>query len=151
MEWSNLWDHYNDIKIKYNLTSTDIIRQMSSYPYSSYLFYLSPEGINSVLSTRKGTIGKDMIDLLIANLDKTDWVESTATYEDKLRESQSYGNRFISAYVNNEYTCSKVPIIDININIDDYPYNITDEQLQVMFTIDSIVPKIGKIHRSINL
>jgi hypothetical protein len=69
MDYEQVWNHYNDIKVKYNLTYTDILRQMNVYPSSVYISYLSDN--KRVPSNKKGTIGGNFRDLLNNYITKT--------------------------------------------------------------------------------
>lgn len=153
MDYTQLWQHYNDIKVKYNLTYTDIFRQMGVYPNSCYIRYLSSN--RQTPSSRTGTIGRGFRDLLLTHINKIDWSPSTATYSDKLNEMMSTNQQHITASMANTCSnciqcqeCSKRPVINVNINVSEVSDNYVEEQLERMFTIDGIVPKIQTVSKS---
>src|SRR5687768_7886989 len=138
MNWTLLHQHYTKVKSDYNLTSCDIIRQLGSYPYCSYIQYLSPEGIMRNPSTRQGTVGRKLRDLLTSGLNKTNWQASTASYKNKLKEL-NYDKCYINIHMIN-----KIPTLDISLCMD-VGLMMTKEELASMFTIDGVVPVIRDI------
>lgn len=72
-KWKALWNHYDQIKKQYNLTSRDIYKQLGFQYCSSHLRYLS-DSCDRLPSNREGTVGKCVWDVLIAGLSKQDWV-----------------------------------------------------------------------------
>ena len=143
--WQDLWLHYDNIKTQYGLTSCDILKQLSVDRKFSYLQYLGKSGFHSTPAKRQGTQGKELRDILIANVHKVDWLPSIATYHDKLDEMQISHHNGISVHMpnmNNDH-----PELDITINLDESrKYN--KEELTIMYTIDNIVPKIININYS---
>lgn len=156
MNYAHLWQHYDNIKKKYNLTYTDILKQMDVYPSSVYISYLADK--NRTPSDKSGTIGRCFRDLLNKNITKIDWSSSTSSYEDKLNEIMVTNHRYITAHPSSKckdciqcHKCSINPSIDVNINISEATDVWTHEQLQRMFTIDGIVPTINQINKSMYL
>ena len=86
-----------------------------------------------------------MRDCLIANIHKTVWLPSTATYSDKLTEFQIEHPRHIAVFIENENMNS--PELKIIINLDENrKYN--EKELEQIYTIDNIIPKIIEINYS---
>lgn len=155
MNYQQLWQHYDDVKTKHHLTYTDILRQMDVYPSSVYISYLSDK--TRIPASKGGTIGGGFRDLLTKYIDKTDWVPSNVSYEDKLNEMMSSGY-YITAHISPTCKdciscdkCNNIPSIDVNINVSEVKDDWSEEQLQGMFTIDGVVPKINKITKSMYL
>ena len=142
MNWIQLWTHYDAIKTKYNLISSDIFKQLSIKNYHSYLTYLSKDGYKRTPSTKQGTVGRRLQDILNKVLLKTDWSESTATYADKLKEL--YLNQLNADIMN--YDAEGRPIIQIYVVVDIWG-DISENELIDIFTIDDVVPKIGQLNR----
>lgn len=142
MNWIQLWTHYDAIKTKYNLISSDIFKQFSIKNYHSYLTYLSKDGYKRTPSTKQGTAGRRLQDILNKGLSKTDWTESTATYADKLRELYLCQ---LNADVMN-YDAEGRPIIQIYVVVDIWG-DISENELIDIFTIDDDVPIIGELNR----
>jgi hypothetical protein len=142
MNWIQLWTHYDEIKTKHNLISSDVFKQLAVKNYHSYLRYLSKDGYKRTPSNKQGTVGKRLQDILNKGLSKTDWSESTATYEDKLRELYLYE---LHAHVMS-YDAAGRPIIQIYVVADIWG-NISENELIHTFTIDGIIPKIGELNR----
>lgn len=124
-----------------------IFRQMGVYPSSVYIGYLARD--TQTPSNRPGTIGGKFRELLLTHINKDDWSPSTATYSDKLNEMMAMNHYHITARM--AETCSKHPSIDVNICVSEGSDNYSEEQLERMFTIDDIVPKINKITKSMYL
>jgi hypothetical protein len=147
-KWIKLWTHYADIKITYNLTSHDILRQLNADFRYAYLDYLSFSGKERNPSTREGTVGKGMWTILISGLSKTDWTPSTATYEEKLTELRIDGHyQYIDARVKKKHEGDSKPILDISICMNEMRM-LSIHELEKIFTIDGIVPMIGEISKS---
>lgn len=142
MDWIELWNHYNEVKTKHNLISSDIFKQLSVKNYHSYLQYLSKDGYNRTPSTKHGTVGRALRDILNKGLSKTDWEKSTATYEDKLRELYLYE---LHAYVMS-YDAAGHPILQIHMIVDIWG-DLSENELIDIFTIDDVIPKIDEINR----
>lgn len=149
MDYTKLWQHYNDIKVKYNLTYTDILRQMNVYPSCAYINYLSNN--RQTPSNRTGSIGKGFRDLLEKHINKTDWLPSNMSYADYLNERMSGNSRISARMVETCSNCDECPLIDVDINISEVPDNYTEEQLEGMFTFNGIVPKINHVSKSMYL
>jgi len=139
-DWKDLHTHYTNIKKTYNLTSSDIIKQLNSNSKYCYLDYLSPSGYHREPAKRIGTMGRTLRDLLIENIHKTDWSPSTATYKDKLDELNIEIGMMINAYMTNEDYNN--PELDITINLDQTRKH-SKEELEQRFTIDGIVPRVN--------
>ena len=145
--WKIIHNHYTNIKIQYNLTSSDILRQLDCFPCSAYLQYLSCDGINRTPATREGTVGRKLYDILIPGMKKVDWSYSTASYSDKLKEMNvDMGYLYITASVVNDRSCNATPDVRVTICLDEGP-DINKEQLTKMFTIDNVIPNISEINR----
>ena len=150
-EWQLLHQHYMKVKKEHLLLTCDIVRQLGEPNYYSYKNYLSPEGINRTPSTRPGTVGRKMRDLLKTGLDKTDWKPSTASYENKLSEmpiDHMYMSVHISDYEHKGAV--EIPILSVNLTMDEGPM-MSKEQLAFMFTIDGVVPIIGEVNKCYQL
>lgn len=144
--WKIIHKHYTNIKIQYNLTSSDILRQLNCKPCLAYLEYLSDRGIERIPATREGTIGRGFYDILIPGMKKIDWVISTASYSDKLKElNVDMGYLYITVNVVNDQSCNATPDIEIFLCLDEGP-DINKQQLINMFTIDNVIPNILKIN-----
>lgn len=145
MNWSVLHSHYTHIKLVYNLTSTDILRQLSLRCSHANLKYLSPSGVNQNPSTKIGTVGRNLRDALNLHMTKIDWVSSAMTYEDKLTEMIiNNGSRHIYVDVIKN---DPIPKLDITINLSEGP-KLSKEELICRFTIDLVVPEITTISYS---
>jgi hypothetical protein len=142
-DWPKLHKHYNDIKTKHNLFTIDILRQISYERYIG-LEYLRPSGINHNVSNRKGTNGREFLDVLRANIDKTDWLPSTATYSDKLVE-MNLDNCCLSASIK-EYIDDR-PCLDICLEPESRDFS--KEELERLYTIDDVIPMIVSVNRLI--
>ena len=70
--WKIIHNHYTNIKTKYNLTSSDILKQLNCQPCLKYLQYLSENEINYIPATRKKTVGRKLYDVLIPGMKKID-------------------------------------------------------------------------------
>lgn len=144
--WKIIHNHYSNIKIKHNLTSSDILRQLNCKPCSAYLLYLSDKGIDRTPATREGTIGKGFYDILIPGMKKVDWTPSTASYSDKLKElNVDMGYLYITVNIVDEQSCNATPDIEIFLCLEEGP-DINKEQLTKMFTIDNVIPNILRIN-----
>ena len=71
--WKTIHNHYSNIKVQYNLTSSDIFIQLNCPHSNTYLQYLSEKGIDRTPATKEGTIGKELYDILIPGMKKIDW------------------------------------------------------------------------------
>ena len=67
-KWLEIWFHYQNIKKKYKLTSYDIFSQLNSPCSLVFRQYLSVDGDKRLPSTRQGTIGRQLWDILIPGL-----------------------------------------------------------------------------------
>ena len=144
--WKVIHNHYSNIKKQYNLTSSDILIQLNCPPRSTYLQYLSEEGINRTPATREGTVGRSLYDILIPGMKKVNWTTSTACYSDKLRElNVDMGYLYLTANVVNDKSCNATPDVRVTICLDEGP-DISKEQLTKMFTIDNVIPNIYEIN-----
>ena len=142
--WSSIHEHYTNIKTTYDLTSSDIFKQLSFDYGWVELYYISRHGITRQPSTSRGTIGRRTWDILIDNMFKIDCSPSTATYKDKLPElCIEHNYQGITAHVIDN--CEpNYPELDVIINLDEMP-KLNADLLQRMLTIDIIIPKINKI------
>ena len=95
--WNTLRTHYNEIKDTYQLTYTDLLRQLGLYPYDSYINKLY-NTYGNIPSSRMGTSGIQLWNTLIDNLNKTDWQPSNATYTERLNENIKLGINNFSIY-----------------------------------------------------
>lgn len=149
-KWLEIWNYYQNIKEKFNLTSYDILNQLNVPCYITYREYLSINGKEIIPAIREGSIGRKIWEILLYGLNKKDWLPSISGYKEKLEENKcngmyyNYDFHFIN-YENN------IPLIDVFINHEEY-YNINNilnnpnkEYLSKFFTIDKIVPKINEI------
>jgi hypothetical protein len=168
--WVELYNHYNEIKLKHNLSIGDIYRQLpnnSNVNYTPFMQYLRDP--NRTPAIREGTHGKRIRDILSLNLSKTNWIPSTATYSEKLNELK-YDYCSISAYVIKDSNLDRSfrPEIEVIINLDECnvinrdtgmncqtlysktnpEMNLSRETLEGMFTIDNVIPKIIEIKYS---
>ncbi len=147
-KWVALWTHYAEIKIKYKLTSHDILRQLNAECRYAYIGYLSSYGEDRLPSTREGTIGIGMWKILASGLTKFDWAPSDATYEEKLTELRRDGwFRHVDTSVERKHEGDIKPILHVMICMDEMQM-LDKSELEKMFTIDSIVPIIGEISKS---
>ena len=147
--WKNIHNHYSKIKIQYNLTSSDIFRQLNCHPISSYLQYLSKDGIFRTPATKEGTVGRELLDILIPGMKKVDWVPSTASYSDKLNElNVDMGYSYITFSVIDN--CNVIPDVRVTICLDEGP-KINKQDLTKMFTIDNVIPNIVEINHTRHL
>ena len=145
--WKIIHNHYTNIKKQYNLTSSDILRQLGcQQPNIGHLEYLSDKGVYRQPSTKQGTVGRKFYDIIIPGLKKVDWQLSTASYNDKLRELNiDMGYLYITVDIVNEESCNATPDIIIYLCLDEGSA-LTKEQLTRMFTIDNVIPNIVEIH-----
>ena len=145
--WKIVHNHYTNIKLQYHLTSSDILRQLGcQQPNIVYLEYLSDNGINREPSTKQGTVGRKLYDILIPGMKKVDWELSTVSYNDKLRELNiDMGYLYITVDIVNEQSCNATPDIIIYLCLDEGPA-LTKEQLARMFTIDNVIPNVVEIN-----
>jgi hypothetical protein len=129
MEWLNIWETYNQIKISYNVTSTDILKQLSLYPNYKYIKLLTIKIVDFNYNKYKS-----FINILDKNKSNTNWIQS-ATYEEKLIELQMLRPLSFYARVYEKHN-------------NDYYLNITmdDQILKELFTIDNVVPHIKNIY-----
>lgn len=150
-EWQLLHQHYMKVKKEHHLLTCDIVRQLGEPNYYSYINYLSSSGIDRTPSTRPGTVGRKMRDLLKTGLDKTDWKPSTASYEDKLSE-MPIDHMYMHVYVNGYQRegAIGIPILSVGLIMDEGPM-MSKEQLAFMFTIDGVVPIIGEVNKCYQL
>lgn len=146
-EWSMLHSHYQNVKSKHNLGSSDLFKQLnrpndvSYYHYSAFLDYLSPSGINRTPADKPGTVGRATRDILKYNLSKTDWLPSNMSYSEKLYEMAAVPHGISVRVVNDNPTH---PEIEVDIILDVSPL-LSRQVLERMFTIDGIIPKVVEI------
>jgi hypothetical protein len=145
--WQQLHQHYTKIKKDYDLKTCDVIRQLGGENSCVYTNYLSEDGLLRTPSTREGTVGKKIRDLLTSGLNKTDWKPSTATYIDKLQELP-INNCYMHYRVLNTEACNNgaTPELEIGLCMDE-GYMMSKEELSRMFTIDGIVPIIVHVSK----
>lgn len=150
-EWSELHLYYQNIKKLYNLTSRDIITQLlkgntSDGLMCGFIQYLAESGRTRSPSTKKGTCGATIRKILLSGIFpviKTDWKPSTATYAQKLSEKRLDG--YLEYHVDvierdGKYT--NPPELEVGVFASSLP---TNKELEKLFTIDGIVPKIVEI------
>jgi hypothetical protein len=148
--WKQIHEHYMNVKKQYNLTSYDIYRQLGVYPLLSYIQFLHPQGFLRNPSGKEGTTGYKVTQLLSNGLNKTDWLPSNASYEEKLTEKLLDYNRRHILSVDFLKSVDKIPQLEVNLCMTEGPM-LSVEQLQEMFTIDTTIPKIVKINKAYHL
>lgn len=143
--WNTLWKHYNNIKTKFNLSYTDIYKQLNMYYLCDLIKYLSEYGLNNKPSNKPGTIGRYIRDILNLNYNKTYWTPSIVTYEDKLFEFDMITNKLYGINYNVIEYINNIPNINIILCLDEcQPYTI--QELKQILTINNITPKIININ-----
>lgn len=146
-EWLEIWNYYQELKIKYNLTSHDILKQLNAPCSYQNLELLSERGDRHTPSNKPGTNGKESRDLLAPGLSKTDWLlPFPLTYIEKLTEMQCNGHFSIYSV----HVIDDKPTLEIGVNHNEYYpgtilYQHDKDEFARLFTIDGIVPEIKDI------
>ena len=150
-KWLEIWNHYQNIKKTYNLTSYDILSQLNASCSITFREYLSINGDRRIPSIRQGTIGIMLWDILIPGLKKSDWLPSSSNYPEKLEENICDGlyYNYSPSFINYE---DNKPVIDLTVDHEEYfsidRNNYNEDYFIKLFTIDGIVPKIREISHS---
>lgn len=150
LEWLSIWGFYQDLKVKHNLTSQDILKQLDAPCTIHNLKLLSKNGDKNIPSNKPGTNGRESRDLLLSGLEKTNWLPPVQlTYIEKLTVMQSEGcfrNYSIHIIDNNDLH----PVLEIGIMHEEYYtgnciYHHDKKEFAKLFTIDGTVPEIRDI------
>lgn len=148
-QWLIVWNYYQRLKIRHNLTAYDILRQLNMRCTYTNLEYLSSNGKDYIPACGKGTGGRIVWDGLLIGLKKIYWLPAVnLTYEEKYYEMRS--NSYFTQY-DIDFIDNLQPKINVCINHQEYyngPYNHDKDDIIRTLTIDGIIPEIIDISHS---
>ena len=137
-----------NIKEDYQLTTSDICRQCGTIPTYYLVEYMS-KGASNRNPNKKRPIGKQIWTFSLQNFDKTDWLSSTASYQEKLDEKIIDGC-YKGLHISITGIIDQKPQVNIIVCIDETKMK-SREELEQIFTIDGVTPNVNEIQTSIFL
>jgi hypothetical protein len=152
--WFDVLTYYQNIKKLYRLTSHDIVRQLCDdigIPFCYGIVSRLSKNYTTPPSNKIGTTGRDIWYVLTYGMirKKSNWLPSTATYDEKLREKILDG--FFTGYHVNTLTENPGERPEVTVCIMNKQFMIQDPDqptklmLEEMLEIDGIVPIVVEI------